>query len=73
MEKCMWFEGFTEIQNGLHRWTSLILVGAKTQIMKSEIIKFLQSHHPPYDANVQVILLKFKMATTSRLFFTCDL
>ena len=42
-------------------------MGAKTQILKSEIIHILQSHYPPY-GNVQVILLKFKMATTSRLF-----
>ena len=33
----------------------------------SEIIQISQSHHPP-SGNVQVILLKFKMATTSRLF-----
>ena len=38
-----------------------------SQKLKSEIIHILQSHHPP-SGNVQVILLKFKMATTSRLF-----
>ena len=41
-------------------------VGAKTQKLKSEIIH-LQSHYPP-SWNVQVILLKFEMAITSRLF-----
>ena len=41
--------------------------GRKTQKFKSEIIHILQSHYPP-SGNVQVILLKFKMATTSRLF-----
>ena len=35
------------------------------QILKmSEIIHILQSHYPP-SGNVQVILLKFKMATTN--------
>ena len=43
------------------------LCGSKTQKLKSEIIHILQSHYPP-SGNVQVILLKFKMATTSRLF-----
>ena len=37
-----------------------------TQKLKSEIIHILQSHHPP-SGNVQVILLKFKMAATNRL------
>ena len=39
------------------------------QKLKSEIIHILQSflHYPP-SGNVQLILLKFKMATTSRLF-----
>ena len=39
----------------------------KLKNLKSEIIHILQSHYPP-SGNVQVILLKFKMATTSRLF-----
>ena len=42
-------------------------VVTKTQKLKSEIIHILQSHYPP-SGNVQVILLKFKIATTSRLF-----
>ena len=37
-----------------------------TQKLKSEIIHILQSHYPP-SGNVQVILLKFKMAATNRL------
>ena len=41
--------------------------GAKTHKLKSEIIQILQSHYLPL-RNVQVVLLKFKMATTSRLF-----
>ena len=41
--------------------------GRKTQNLKSEIIHILQSHYPP-SGNVQVILLKFKIATTSQLF-----
>ena len=36
-----------------------ILVGAKTQKLKSEIIRILQSHYPP-SGNVHVILLKIK-------------
>ena len=36
----------------------------KTPKLKSEIIHILQSHYPP-SGNVQVILLKFKMATTT--------
>ena len=48
-------------------WMNFIfLVGLrKTQKLKSEIIQF--SHYPP-SWNVHVILLKFKMATTSRFF-----
>ena len=42
-------------------------VSAKTLKLKSEIIQILQCYQPPY-GDVQVILLKFKMATTSRLF-----
>ena len=42
-------------------------VGAKFKKLKSEIIHILQSHYPP-SVNVQVILLKFNMPTTSRLF-----
>ena len=37
------------------------------QKLKSEIIHILLSQYPP-SGNVQVILLKFKMATTSQLF-----
>ena len=43
------------------------LIGAKTKKIKSEIIQNLQSHYLPY-GNVQIILLKFKMANTSPLF-----
>ena len=39
----------------------IFFVGAKTQKLKSEIMHILQSHYPP-SGNVQVILLKFKMA-----------
>ena len=39
----------------------------KPKNLKSEIIHILQSHYPP-SVNVQVILLKFKMTTTNRLF-----
>ena len=42
-------------------------VSANTQKLWTEIIYILQSHYPP-SGNVQVILLKFKMATKSRLF-----
>ena len=48
----------------------IICVRAKTQILKSETIQILRSYYhdyPPY-GNMQVILLKFKTATTSRLF-----
>ena len=38
----------------------------KPQKLKSEIIHILQSHYPP-SVNVQVILLKFKMATSQFL------
>ena len=49
-------------------WMNLIFfVGAKTPKLKSEIIHILQSHHPP-SGHVLVILLKIKIATTSRLF-----
>ena len=43
------------------------VVGAKTEKLKSVIIHIVQSHYPP-SGNVQVILLKFKMGTTNRLF-----
>ena len=43
----------------------IIFVGAKIKKIKSEIIHILQS--PPY-GNVQFILLKFEIATTSRFF-----
>ena len=56
------FKDATKIQNGRK-----FFVGAKTHKLKSEIIQILQLHYPPF-GNVQVILLKFKMATTSRLF-----
>ena len=47
----------------------IFLVGVKFQKLLSEIIHILQLglHHPP-SGNIQVILLKFKMATTNRLF-----
>ena len=39
MEMCMWFfQGFTEIQNGRHAWTSYFFMAAKTQKIKSEIM-----------------------------------
>ena len=44
-----------------------IFVGAKNEKLKSVIIHIVQSHYPP-SGNVHVILLKFKMATTNRLF-----
>ena len=44
-----------------------IFVGAKTEKLKSVIIHIVQSHYPP-SGNVHVILLKFEMATTNRLF-----
>ena len=37
------------------------------KLKKLKSIQISQSHYPPY-ANVQVILLKLKMATTSRIF-----
>ena len=39
----------------------------KTEKLKSVIIHIIQSLYPP-SGNVHVILLKFKMATTNRLF-----
>ena len=45
----------------------IIFVVARTQKLKSEIIHILQSHYPS-SGNMQVILLKFLMATTSRFF-----
>ena len=44
-----------------------IFVCAKPEKLKSVIIHILQSHYPQ-SVNVQVILLKFEMATTNRLF-----
>ena len=44
-----------------------IFVGAKTEKLKSVINHIVQSHYPP-SGNVHVILLKFIMATTNRLF-----
>ena len=39
MEMCMlFFQGFTEIQDGRHAWTSYFFVGTKTQKLKSEIM-----------------------------------
>ena len=63
----MTFQGFTEIQNGRHRSASYFFVGAKTKKLKSVIIHIVQSRYPP-SGNVYLILLKFKMATTNRLF-----
>ena len=45
----------------------IFFVGAKTEKLKSVTIHIVQSHHPP-SGNVHVILLKFKMTTTNRLF-----
>ena len=42
-------------------------MGAKTEKLKSVIIHIVQLHYSPF-GNVYVILLKFKMATTNRLF-----
>ena len=42
-------------------------VGAKTDKLRSVIIHILQSYYP-LSGNVQVILLKFKITTTSWLF-----
>ena len=61
------FKGFTKIQNGRHGRTLYFFVGTKNQKLKSEKNHILQSHYPPSE-NMQVILLKFKMTTTSRLF-----
>ena len=44
-----------------------IFVGAKTEKLKSVIIHIVPSHYPP-SGNMKVILLKFTMATTNRLF-----
>ena len=44
----------------------IFLWAQNIQKLTSEKNHILQSHHPPF-GNVQVILLKFKMATTSRL------
>ena len=43
-------------------------VGAKTEKLRSEIIHILQSHYPTSE-NVQVFLLKFKMATRINLIY----
>ena len=43
------------------------MIAMELNIFLSEIIHILQSHYPP-SGNVQVVLLKFKMATTSRPF-----
>ena len=61
------FQGFTEIQNGRHRFTSYFFVNEKTEKLKSVRIYIVQSHYPP-SGNAHVILLKFKMAATNRLF-----
>ena len=45
----------------------IFFVGAKTGKLKSVIIPIVQSHYTP-SGNVHVILLKFKMTTTNRLF-----
>ena len=45
----------------------LIFVGTKTAKLKSVIIHIVQSHHPP-STNVHVILPKFKMSITNKLF-----
>ena len=45
------------------------LIFCRRKKMKSDIIHISQSHYPP-SVNVQVILLIFKMATTSRLLNT---
>ena len=45
----------------------IFFVGAKNSKIEIRKNHILQSHYPP-SGNVQVILLKFKMATTSRLF-----
>ena len=45
----------------------IFLWAQKLKKLKSVIIHIVQSHYPP-SGNVHVILLKFKMATTNRLF-----
>ena len=45
----------------------IIFCGHKNSKIEVKEIQILQSHYPP-SVNVQMILLKFKMATTSRLF-----
>ena len=49
----------------------IFLWAQKLNNCNPKIIHILHSHYPP-SGNVQVILLKFKMATTSRLFYICD-
>ena len=52
---CKWFfKDATKTQNGRQRSTPNLFVGAKTQKLKSEIIKILQSHSPRY-GDVQMI------------------
>ena len=41
-----------------------IFMGVKIEVSNNSLV---QSHYPPYE-NVHVILLKFKIATTNRLF-----
>ena len=51
MEMCRWFfQGFTEIQNGRHRSTSIFWCAQKLK----KIVYISKSHYPPI---VQVILL----------------
>ena len=45
----------------------IFFVGEKTEKLKSVRIHIVQSHYPP-SRNAHVILLKFKMAATNRLF-----
>ena len=45
----------------------IFFVGAKTEKLKSVIIHIVQSYYPP-SGNVHVILLKFEIVTTNRLF-----
>ena len=70
-DQLLFFEGRKNCDNlsGQFPYTSYFLVGAKTEKLKSVIIHIVQSHYPPSGKfYVQVILLKFKMATTNRLF-----
>ena len=63
VEMCKWFfKGLLKF-----KLASYFLVGEKTEKLRSVIIHIVQSHYPP-SGNVHVILLKFKMATTNRLF-----